>query len=240
MVTLRDCIHLSQPSPVSPLFQYLGIKHMCLHFLFLLKEKKNSPPQVSQLGTHAACIGCVVSPIQDSCTGWQSLRSPLCLHACPPHPCLHTHSMAISHPFYTTSLRWNTCTCTHVIAALGLLSPPWWAWATIHSVSIHSFSSVPRLEIPTHTRSPPASRSYVTTAVCQLSFCPTQARDEAETQRVYREGGLASLSLPAVTASWDFHLSHGFASSYAFHNWESSSEHDSYMCLRGRALKCDI
>ena len=81
----------SELSPVSTIFQHFVIWHMCSHicFFFSLEKKKRCQPlflSISLLGTHAPCIGCVVSPIQDSCTGWLSLRSPLCPHMRPMHP----------------------------------------------------------------------------------------------------------------------------------------------------------
>lgn len=182
---------------------------------FSAKEKKRCEPLflslfLSPLGTHAPWIGCVVSPIQDSCTGWLSLRSPLCLHTHPMYPCIHTHTHceAISHPLYTASLLPNThmhmypchrCSCsTRLRPELTL----------IFTLFLYILSPcLPALTHPTPTLFPSALRSSVTTAVCQLSACPRLVRDEAETQRVYREDGLDPLSLPAVTPTSDFHLS---------------------------------
>lgn len=63
--------------------------------------------------------------------------------------------------------------------------------------------------IPPRRLPSPVLQFSVTTAVCQLSACPSLVGDEAETQRVYREDRLASLPLPAVTPTSDFHLSGG-------------------------------
>lgn len=116
---------------------------------------------------------------------------PKCVHYTPMHAHTHIHPKAISHALYTTSHLWNTHTCSHVIAALGLLSPPQCARATIHSVSMHSLSSLPCLETT------PLQPS-VTTAVYQLSACPTAVTDEAQTQGVFRDFGPASPSLPTI------------------------------------------
>lgn len=72
----------------------------------------------------------------------------------------------------------------------------------------------------------------VTTAVCQLSACPSLVKDEAETQRVYREASPASLSLPAVTPASDFHLSRG-----SFLPLATLLEIKSKIC-RVRTMKC--
>lgn len=112
---------------------------------------------------------------------------------------------AISHPLHTTSLppkNTHSHAWTRVIAALVPPSPPRCAWAnsTIHSVSTHS----PLDDFPL----PPVFCHY--SCVSAVGLSQSGWMDEAETQRVYREDSLASLSLPAVTPASDFHLSWAF------------------------------
>lgn len=115
------------------------------------------------------------------------------------HPCMHTLRGHKSPSLHHLPPPKHTHTCTHVIAALVLPSLPSWFSASELTLLLY-YPPTPSSSI----------RSSVTTAVCQLSARPSLVKDEVETQRVHREDCLASLSLPAVTPTSDFHLSQVF------------------------------
>lgn len=159
--------------------------HTCLFFgttwVFFCKEEKKKkrcqplflslffPPP---LGTHAPCIGCVVSPMLDSCTGWLSLRSPPCPHTRPYAPISHK-SPSLDH----LPLPNTTYTHIHILMSSQLLFQ--WLCPVVLELTL-LFTLFPPLQFS------------VTTAVCQLSACPSLVKDKAETEGLQgRQPGLS-------------------------------------------------
>lgn len=208
-LTLRK--QLQSIKPHISAYCHLAYSHMYLliqttRLCFFSEEKKHQPLFVSlfltPLRTHASCIGCVVSPVQDSCTGFSIPEiSPMPGYT-PQLAPMHTHtSEAISHPLWTTP---PSQTHTHVPMSSLLLFHRLRPVAPELTLLFTLPPYIPPRRLPS-----PVLQFSVTTAVCQLSACPSLVGDEAETQRVYREDRLASLPLPAVTPTSDFHLSGG-------------------------------
>lgn len=189
-----------------PVYLYFLYFHTYRYLLFWTRVRRKDvsrfllslfffPP----LGTHAHVSVALCLPFRTAALARYPLVSSMLRYT--PHAPMHTRQRSHKSPSLDHLPLPNAHTHTHVIAALVPPTLPCCAWAnsTIHSC-FHTF--------PLYN--PPLLQFSVTTAVCQLSACPSLVRDEAETQRVYREDSLASLSLPPVFPTSDFHFSWGF------------------------------
>ena len=228
-------------SPLSLIFQRIVIWHTRtytyssrpLSCFFFFEEKGHQPLFVSlfftPIRTHASCIGCVVSPVQDSCTG-VSIPEISSMPAYTPQLApMHTHtSEAISHSLWTTSPPpppKHTHTCTHVIAALVPSSPPCCAWANsaIHSASIHSPSTTPL------TR-PPVFCHY--SCVSAVGLSQSSQRWSRNTEGLQgRQPGL-SVS-PSCHSHFRLPLIRRFVCSLLLHHWQSYSTRLKVKCAHG-------
>lgn len=99
-----ECFLHAEPSPVSPIFLHCVISRMCIQ---MKREKRwHSFPLslfhfLSSTWTRAPCIGCVVTAIQDSCTG--SVPTHPCVRALRGHKSPFLHHLPTTHIHVTVS-----------------------------------------------------------------------------------------------------------------------------------------